>query len=229
MIPLARVRAMLELFPLDGLRKAAEKIDSPDIKIPERQTSIIKQHGELVEAFLAGLANDTLGTRVTLTISPDDMWPECHQSGTPVTLTGEAVPVLDDDLKDQIRSKVTEYLRPFDKQSLQGVCAGKVSSQTRTAEESAYKKRWRDRYGKAEFEYTYMRRVYKDNTTSHDYKAREAVALEVEQFVFNVLRTYHRKPLEHLVGFSEETGRTLKSNVDRKPEWGMFVYLVIKE
>lgn len=230
MISLARVRAMLELFPLDGLRKAAEKVDSPDVTIPKRETSTMKQHQELVDAFMTALERDTLGNRATLSRSPDDMWNECYNSGIPVEVVGPDVPVLNTDLKKQIHEKVMTYIKPFHKCNIQKICAGKVSAATRNAEQSAYKKRWRDRYGKKEHDYTYMRRIYRDKTTSHDYKAREQVALSIEQYVFEILREYLGigDDAGTIIGFSDEPGRTLKSNVDRNPEWGMFVYLAIK-
>lgn len=228
MISIARVRKMLDLFPLDGLRKAAEKIDSPDINLPLRDSLPAIQHGQLIDAFMAALTNDSFSHRKTLAIAPQLMWEECHAGGLPFIIGGPDALPLSEDMKAGVRVRLLAALESFPLDKILGICPGKVSSGTKRAEESGYLKRWRDRYGKAEQSYTHMRRIYRDATSSHDYKAREKTALEVEEFLFQCLRDMLGKEREHLLQFSDEPGRTLKSNVDRNPGWGVFVYLAIK-
>ena len=69
-----------------------------------------------------------------------------------------------------------------------------------------------------------MHRIYADGSGLADYRAREDLALDVEAHLFAYLKGRF-KP-EQIV-FSDEQGRRNK-NKTRAPNWGVFVYLVVK-
>lgn len=216
---------MLELFPLDGLRKAAE---TGALAMPDRALSSALQKQALIAAFMDGLASDSLARR-KLPVDTASMWGECAiASAVPLKMTGALVPVLTADVKRDMTARITAAVHALGAlDAVTGLCAGKATAATACAEKSALTKRWADRYGKPSVAYTGMRRLYVDETTSIDYNAREAVALAVEAHAFGVIRNLLGARAAAVVQFSDEPGRQ-STGKKYGPQWKCFVYLAFK-
>ena len=225
-VPLSRVRAMLLLFPLDGLRKATLTCGL-HLPLPEKETK-----EALVDALLDGLAADTLRYRKA-SVDAESMWQECQgKEFGHVVITDDmnhAKPELTALMKRDLASCIEMLLNNLGGvDAIDRVCAGKASSASKTAEKSALCKRWRARYGQPEHAYTHMRRLYADKTSGTDYKAREALALEVEKHAFDVLRRLlGPERAATLIEFSDEAGRQ-NTGKSTGPQWKVFVYLALR-
>jgi hypothetical protein len=132
-------------------------------------------------------------------------------------------------LKSEVANRLETYLNELESQHvILAVCAGKASSATRTPEKSALCGRWTTRYGTDRYQYTGLRRLYADTGACTDYKTREAVALQVETHVFELLRArYKKKEDADKVAFSTEEGRK-NMGATHGPPWAVFVYLAFK-
>ena len=223
-VPLSRVIQLLNLIPLDGLRKTAEALA---IDTPDRSLSTAAQATELIKTLGDLVATNNL-VYLKKRIESEPMWKECHaNSPVPVIVEGDAIPELTAELKISIHNNIKTIIDSLGgKDAIQNICPGKVSSATKVAEESGICKRWRDRYGKPEYDYTLMRRLYVDKSGSSEYKKREALALAVEKHAFEILRNL----LGHsndAISFSDEPGRQ-STGKTTGPQWRVMVYLAIK-
>lgn len=224
-IPVSRVVDMLNLFPLDGLRKAAQTFN---LTVPTRDGVKTDQKKTLIDAIIEGLKQNTL-THSKEKVDTEKMWTECKEaSEPPVRITGETVPSLDALLKMMVAVKVEKEIQNLGGiDNIECICAGKVSATTAEAEKSGLSKRWRDRYGTPEYNYTGMRRLYVDETTSTDFKARDLLALAVEQHAFEVIKRLFGHRAGTTMQFSEEPGRQ-STGKTYGPQWKVFVYLAVK-
>jgi hypothetical protein len=126
-------------------------------------------------------------------------------------------------LKTEIANRLETYLNALEtSQVILAVCAGKASAATRRPEKKALCGRWTTRYATDRYQYTGMRRLYADTSACTDYKTREAVALQVEAHVFDLLRARYKS-----VAFSDEVGRQA-TGATAGPQWAVFVYLAYK-
>lgn len=228
-VTIGSVRTMLEFFPLDGLRKAAETFGLP---LPPRTAPKAAQTAALVAALSAGLLARTLAYRERPVPAEDalGMWKEAYAyASPPVIVGGETAPSLTDAVRAEIAALLHRILNDLGGAArISKICAGKVSSATQHAERSAYLKRIRDRYGKPAHKYDVMRRIWADRTSSGDIATREATALLVEAFLFQQLRLYFGAAAEGMIEFSDAAGRRVSKTKAQKPEWAVFVYLVVK-
>jgi hypothetical protein len=225
---------MLLQFPKDGLRKAAASFGLlPPASAAKGAEGTDDERETLVAALVAGLAANQLKKikpALVLVLKPDVMWAECKAATPgPMVVEGEAAPeltaLLKLDLAKRIEAVVAAAGGP---EALVKICAGKVSAASKHAEQSGLCKRWRERYGKPEYGYTAMRRLYADATSSTDYKARDAVALEVEKHAFDVLRRLlGAQRAAECIEFSDEAGRQGKG-ATFGPQWRVFVYLALR-
>lgn len=216
----AQIVVFFSILSLDGLRKAAELSAIP---APDRQLSQSEQKAALTTAFMEKLRSGTLAkVKPPLAISTDAMWATCKAlSPPPLKFGPDDVPVFN---ADAVTAHFEQQLVPVIAAlgPLQAICAGKASSDTATAERSGLSARWRGRYGLADHAYTHMMRFYVDGSASTDYRAREVIALAIEEKLFSLLKT--RFP--DIVSFSNEPGRVLK--LTPKPGWQVMVYLALK-
>lgn len=223
------VIAMLEHFPLDGLRKAAETYG---LAVPLRKLAPGAQMTQLIAALSAGLLAKTLAYAKP-GVDSEPMWEECRQyAGTVPMLRAQVDPTFTFGATERVAlakriESIVQDMGGVD--ALAGICAGKASSETRTPEKSAYMSRWATRYGRKSTGYTHMRRLFADTTGNPDYAARETTALAIEEHAFSVLRHMLGATHKDKLGFSNEPGRAIQKDKSRKPEWGIFVYLAIKQ
>jgi hypothetical protein len=224
---LERVEDMLNHFPLDGLRKAAQTFNLPT---PSRKCPQEEQKKHLVAAMIEGLLDDSLGKNKAK-VDTETMWESCkNESEPPVRISGDdELPLaMVVDMKRDIAMRITRIIEKLGGvDQIQAMCAGKVSSATKKAEKSGFCNRWRDRYGTPEYAYTGMRRLYVDESASDHYKAREALALEVEQHAFEVIRRLFGHRADGVVYFSNEAGRQ-STGKTFGPQWKVAVYLAFK-
>jgi hypothetical protein len=220
----SQLALLFVVLPLDGLRKAAERVD---ITPPDRKLNVDEQKRVLTDAFMAKMQAGTLKQeRPPLAISPEAMWATCKRlSPPPLKTTVGVLPVASKALLLAVKAHFEEKLLPVIQElgaPLKAICAGKATSFTKSAEKSGFAKRWRNRYGLVEFGYTHMLRVYVDNSATPDYKAREQTALAIEEYLFTLLADHFGTDI---VAFSAEPGRQSKKT---SPEWQAMVYIALK-
>ncbi len=224
------VRLFLLRFPLDGLRKAAERygVTPPPVQAhaPAAQQRR-RPRDAYVDALMTVLPTAGAGAAAALPIPVAiatpfaPVWAAAQAAGEPVVLYTQDTPLAL--LKTALAHKMDAYLPRVSAGSVTEVAVGKASAATRNAERSALGRRWRGRYAK--HGYTRMCRLYADPSDSvggSDYREREARALVLEQHVHELLRAAGYK-----VGFSAEPGR-VNTGASAGPQWGVFLYLAIK-
>jgi hypothetical protein len=226
-VPLAAVRELLLLkFPLDGLRKAAERLGSTaHVDARNKKTAKVAY----VDAILTVLVvADPAALPAVPVVHSAPMWAECVAAGVPWLWCGDASAPLPPlvDAKRAMAHGLATYLTALAAggQTIVAISTGKASARTRHAERTAYGVRWCGRYGKPKHGFTGMRRLYADESAGANYKEREEFALQMEEHVFQLLR---QRFDGSMVKFSPESGRR-NTGTTFGPGWCVFVYLAVK-
>lgn len=230
-VKVADVRKLLSLVPVNGLRDASlnMKLTIKNLKSKNREDYI----EPIIQALLA---NQVAYKKEKIDCT--SFWNECHQAGIPYKWTNPFVagsPHEIASIKQDLTKKVDAYLKDLDTTKIVSICAGKASSAFSQAERSAYQSRWRCRYGKPEYGYTHMRRLFADiaNPGTIDnklYKQREQFALEMEEHIFQYLISLKKRgTLSSTVEipFHGDEGKK-NTGASFGPQWQVFVYLAIK-